>query len=149
MVPKKGDGLLLFVFQDDLEDAANVISEEGSIKSTDRILESIHPCNVFPECAPRQVGPSESDEVKPKFLHGDHGFNNYASYSANQTLADGAMRREVAAGYAEVGDVETLTRKYGQLVLSKIACIVSDKDGKQKVRLIHAHRVACTPTIRV
>ena len=101
------------------------------------ILETIHPCNVFPECAPRQVGPSESDEVKPKFLHGDHGFNNYASYSANQTLADGAMRREVAAGYAEVGDVETLTRKYGQLVLSKIACIVSDKDGKQKVRLIH------------
>ena len=101
------------------------------------ITETIFPCNIFPECAPRQVGPSESDEVKPKFLTGSHGFNNYASYTTNQSLADGAMRREVAAGYAETGDIETLQRKYGQLVLSKIACIVSSKDGAQKVRLIH------------
>eukprot|EP00919_Chromeraceae_sp_WS-2016_P019672 GHVR01046837.1.p1 GENE.GHVR01046837.1~~GHVR01046837.1.p1 ORF type:complete len:183 (+),score=15.44 GHVR01046837.1:78-626(+) len=50
------------------------------------------------------------------------------------------MRREVEAGFAETGDVAGLTAKYGELVLSKTACIVSDKDGKQKVRLIHVLR---------
>ena len=100
------------------------------------IQETIIPCNIFPECAPRKVGP-ESDEVKPNFLSGGNGFMNYSSYATNQSLADGAMRREVAAGYAEVGDIETLQRKYGKLVLSKIACVVSSKDGHQKVRLIH------------
>ena len=45
------------------------------------------------------------------------------------------MQREVEAGFAETGDIAGLTAKYGELVLSKIACIVSDKDGKQKVRL--------------
>ena len=100
------------------------------------IEEPIVPCNIFPECAPRMIGP-ESDEVKPNFLVDGHGFRNYTSYTTNQSLADGAMRREVAAGYAETGDIETLQRKYGQLVLSKIACIVNSKDGVQKVRLIH------------
>ena len=66
-----------------------------------------------------------------------HGFKNYSSYDEHQALADAAMRREVEAGFAETGDVAGLTAKYGELVLSKIACIVSDKDGKQKVRLIH------------
>ena len=60
----------------------------------------------------------------------------YPSYDEHQVLADAAMRREVEAGFAETGDVAGLTAKYGELVLSKIACIVSDKDGKQKVRLI-------------
>ena len=66
-----------------------------------------------------------------------HGFKNYCSYDEHQVLADAAMRREVEAGFAETGDVAGLTAKYGELVLAKIACIVSDKDGKQKVRLIH------------
>ena len=67
---------------------------------------------------------------------GSHGSKNYSSYEEHQALADAAMQREVEAGFAETGDVAGLTAKYGESVLSKIACIVSDKDGKQKVRLI-------------
>ena len=40
------------------------------------------------------------------------------------------MQWEVEAGFAEMGDVAGFTAKYGELVLSKIACVVSDKDGK-------------------
>ena len=68
---------------------------------------------------------------------GRRGFKNYSSYEEHQAFADAAMQREVVSGFAETGDVAGPTAKYGDLVLSKIACIVSDKDGKQKVRLIH------------
>ena len=71
---------------------------------------------------------------KPGSLYeaGSYGFKNYSSYGEHQALADAAMQREVEAGFAETGDVAGLTAKYGELVLSKIACIVPDKDGKQK-----------------
>ena len=100
------------------------------------ILEPIIPSGIFPACAPRSVGP-ELDKLGSLYEASSHGFKNYSSYDEHQVLADAAMRREVEAGFAETGDVAGLTAKYGELVLSKIACIVSDKDGKQKVRLTH------------
>ena len=98
------------------------------------------PSGIFPACAPCSVGPG-LDKLGSLCEAGSHGFNkNNSSYGEHQALADAAMQREVeagAAGFAETGDVAGLTPKYGELVLSKIACVVSDKDGKQKVRLTH------------
>ena len=102
------------------------------------ILEPIEPAGIFPACAPRSVGPELDKSVALIDAPTPQAqFKNYTSYSDNQALADGAMAREVAAGFAETGDAAELTAKYGLLVLSKIACVVSEKDGKQKVRLIH------------
>ena len=100
------------------------------------ILEPIIPSGIFPACAPRSVGPG-LDKLGSLYEASSHGFKNYSSYDEHQVLADAAMRRGVGAGFAETGDVAGLTAKYGELVLPKIACIVSDKDGKQKVGLIH------------
>ena len=47
------------------------------------------------------------------------------------------MQQEVEAGFAETGCVAGPAAKYGELVLSNVACFVPNKDGKQKVRLIH------------
>ena len=99
------------------------------------ILEPITPSGIFPACAPRSVRP-ELDKLGSSCEAGSHGFKNYSAYEEHQALADAAMQREVGAGFAETGDVAGLKAKYGELVLSKIACIVSDKDGKQKVRFI-------------
>ena len=100
------------------------------------IVEPIKPASVFPGCDPRCVGP-ELAKLKVNPLLGTDGFENYTSYTANRAEADQAMQRELDRGYAEAGTVEELTRKYGHLVLSRIACIISEKEGKQKVRLIH------------
>ena len=99
-------------------------------------LEPIIPSSIFPACAPRSVGP-ELDKLGSLYEASSHGFKNYSSYEEHQALADAAMQREVEAGFAETGDVAGFTAKYGELVLSRIACIDSDKDGKQKVHLIH------------
>ena len=137
------EGLQAWLFKGLLEAAGDPESEVPKWLASFTplgILEPIEPAGIFPACAPRSVGP-ELDRARTlidsPYPHGHGVFRNYSSYADNQALADEAMAREVAAGFAETGDLAALTEKYGQLVLSKIACIVSLKDGKQKVRLIH------------
>ena len=128
------EGLQAWLFKGLFEAAADPETEvlEWLATSTPLgIFEPIIPSGIFPACAPRSVGP-ELDKLGSIYEASSHGFKNHSSYDGHQLLADAAMRREVEAGFAEPGDVAGLTAKYGELVLSKIACIVSDKDGKQK-----------------
>ena len=132
------EGLQAWLFKGLLEAAADPETEVPkwlAMFTPLGTLEPIIPCSIFPACAPRSVGP-ELDKLGSLYEAGSHGFKNYSSYEEHRALADAAMQREVEAGFAETGDVAGLTAKYGELVLSKIACIVSDKDGKRKVRLI-------------
>ena len=134
------EGLQAWLFKGLLEAAGDPETEVPKWLATFTplgILEPIIPSGIFPACAPRSVGP-ELDRVGTLSVSPyPDGFKNYTSYSEHQVLADAAMLREVQRGFAETGDISELTARYGPLVLSKIACIVSSKDGKQKVRLIH------------
>ena len=149
------EGLQAWLFKALLEAAADPETEVPKLLATFAtfaplgILEPIIPSGIFPACAPRSVGP-ELDKLGSLYEASSHGFKNYSSYEEHQVLADAAMRREVEAGFAEPGDVAGLTAKYGELVLSKIACIASDRDGKQKVRHIRdLRRSAVNARIRL
>ena len=63
---------------------------------------------------------------------------NYASYKENQEAADGQIKSEYDAGYLDWSQSRyTLECSFGELVLSKMGCLVSEKDGRVKIRLIH------------
>ena len=130
------EGLQAWLFKGLLEAAADPETEVPKWLATLTplgILEPIIPSGIVPACAPRSEGP-ELDKLGSSYEAGSHGFKKYSSYEEHQALADAAMQRGVEAGFAETGGIAGLTAKYGELVLSKIACVVSDRDGKRKVR---------------
>jgi hypothetical protein len=65
-------------------------------------------------------------------------FGNYASYDEYRDLADIELRREVAAGFAEVFPTRAaMEEAVGPSTPSKVGVIVKEKGGRVKVRLIH------------
>ena len=63
---------------------------------------------------------------------------NYTSYQENMAEADAQLRKELGAGYLRwAATREELEKDLGELVLSRVGVIVSTKDGRRKLRLIH------------
>ena len=98
------------------------------------ILRPIIPSGVFPRVDPQGVGPKLE-----KFLPtmeaklGSKG-GNYSSYRDKQEAADGQIKSEYDAGYLDWNQSRhVLECQFGELVLSKMACLVSEKDGRVKI----------------
>ncbi len=63
---------------------------------------------------------------------------NYDSWIDNETLALEELQRECEDGFLDgEADINTLEATVGKLHPSRVACLVKQKDGSTKARLIH------------
>ena len=70
-------------------------------------------------------------------------FENYSSAKDNQARVEQELLRELELGYLDwFADRNVLEKDLGQLILSKIAAIISEKNGRFKNKLIHDLRVS-------
>ena len=99
----------------------------------------IEPAGVFPATEPKGIGPTLEKlitlmEHKPS----EGEFKNYTSYQDNAQEADAQLKLEQEAGFLQwAATREELEAEHGELVMSRVGCIISEKDGRRKIRLIH------------
>jgi hypothetical protein len=98
----------------------------------------IIPSGIFPEVEPQGVGPALEKLMAVYANKAGATEANYSSYEENKAEADQQLDSEREKGYLEwAASREELEAKYGTLILSRMGAILSLKDGKRKVRLIH------------
>lgn len=98
------------------------------------VRREIRPCGVFPRTAEAPPTEDKVDDI----LTDVHVGHNYRSFEEVRHLAVPELERIVQAGYAcVVGSWKDVVAKYGQAVVSKLACLVKErKDGTTKIRLV-------------
>ena len=95
----------------------------------------IPPGGVFPRIS--QVDQAQDIE-KAKMLAIQGEFNNYQSLDDFAQEAQAELAREAQEGYLDMAQSRSdLEQIHGTLVPSRIAVLVKEKEGVQKVRLIH------------
>ena len=106
----------------------------------------IIPTGVFPEIEEKGVGPALKDlmdlvagwHTQQKFSKESDTDGNYSSYVENQIDAENELQKEYANGYfAWYPSVAEAEHVHGKVTISKVGAVVTTKNGKKKVRLIH------------
>ena len=110
------------------------------------IENEIKPAGVFPQIDARSVGPEigELMELVPGWQQAQKmskqmsGDGNYTSYADHQEAAEEELAKEHKNGYFKwYPNTETAEQNHGEVTISRVGAIVSQKNGKQKTRLIH------------
>jgi hypothetical protein len=98
------------------------------------IARRIEARGVFPTVATSEPTREEADAIWVQTSVG----GNYKSFEDAGDLARAELQRTIDAGYAKVvGSLADAKRRYGEVAVSKLACIVKDRpDGTKKVRLV-------------
>jgi hypothetical protein len=98
----------------------------------------ILPSGIFPEIEPRGVGPA-LEKLMAMYANKVGGSEtNYSSYEESRVDADAQIDAERQKGYLEWAQSrEALEATFGPLILSRMGAILSMKDGRKKLRLIH------------
>ena len=98
------------------------------------IARRIEARGVFPTVATSEPTREEADAIWVQTSVG----GNYKSFEDAGDLARAELQRTIDAGYAKVvGTLADAKRRYGEVAVSKLACIVKDRpDGTKKVRLV-------------
>ena len=106
----------------------------------------IIPTGVFPEIEEKGVGPALKDlmdlvagwHTQQKFSKESDTDGNYSSFVENQIDAENKLQKEYANGYfAWYPSVAEAEHEHGKVTISKVGAVVTTKNEKKKVRLIH------------
>ena len=116
--------------QDPELDLANWI-QEGTPMG---IARHINARGVFPTVDTKMPTQRETDAIWSQSAVG----GSYQSFKDVGPLAEAELQRTIDAGLAEfVGTFAEAKKRYGNIAVSKLACIVKDKpDGSKKVRIV-------------
>ena len=116
--------------QDPELDLANWIQEGTPIG----IARRINARGVFPTVDTKVPTQRETDAIWSQSAVG----GNYQSFKDAGPPAEAELQRTIDAGHAEfVGTFAEAKKRYGNIAVSKLACIVKDKpDGSKKVRIV-------------
>ena len=106
----------------------------------------IVPSGIFPEVEEKGVGPAISDlmdlvagwHTQQQIAKAADADGNYSSYVENQDDAEAELQKEFDNGYfAWYPDATEAEHVHGKITLSKVGAVVTTKNEKKKVRLIH------------
>ena len=108
-------------------------------------LRTFAPLGLKREIRPRGVFPimtaterTRQQNGYPAMVPERTPFRNYAAFDENKEAAEAEFAKEIEEGFVETTPRrDELTKKYGKVVLSRIAAIVKESAGKVKCRLVH------------